>query len=141
MIENYIYYKNEDNFYKSDLIDFLEDYSYRLDNDSKMNLYIRLFNEDENIIQFQIQRDNKEFHIFNFEISDDYISIIHSIIDSNESDIIEENIELFKIRLNRFNHRDLELDSIINFFSNYLFELYSNSDYSKILEYDFIKKR
>lgn len=133
MIENYNYYiENYNSDIIDDIIDDISDYLKKIDN-LNMNFYIRLFNEERNIFQFQIQKDNKEFYIFDIELLDEYIYIIQSILDSNESDIIEENIEIFKINNLIFEKNDnLYRYFIIDFISNYLFELY---DIDELREY------
>lgn len=126
MIENYIYDYIED--YNSEIIDnIIEDISNYLKkiDDLNMNFHIRLFNEDKNIFQFQIQRENEEIYIFDIELRNEYIYIIQSILESNESDIIEENEEIFRINNLIFEKNDnLYQYFIIEFISNYLFELY-----------------
>lgn len=137
MIENYIYdyYEKDNNSLKYDIIDFIEEYFFRINDNLKDSFFIRLFNEEKNIIQIQIQRENEEFYIFDIELKDEYISINQSILDSNESDIIEENIEIFKIKINsKFKKFDLYIESIINFLSNYLFELYEINDFIEIMK-------
>ena len=126
MIENYIYDYIEN--YNSDIIDnIIEDISNYLKkiDDLNMNFHIRLFNEEKNIFQFQIQRDNEEFYIFDIELRNEYIYIIQSILESNESDIIEENEEILRINNLIFEKNDnLYRYFIIDFLSNYLYELY-----------------
>ena len=134
MIENYIYYSEN---YNSDIIDdIIDDISNYLKNIDDLNInrfHIRLFNEDRNIFQFQIQKDNKEFYIFDIELRNEYLYIIQSILDSNESDIIEENEEIFRINNLIFEKNDnLYRYFIIEFISNYLFELY---DIDELREY------
>ena len=126
MIQNYIYSYIEN--YNSEIIDnIIEDisnYLIKIDN-LNMNFHIRLFNEDKNIFQFQIQRDNEEFYIFDIELRNEYLYIIQSILESNESDIIEENEEIFRINNLIFEKNDnLYQYFIIEFISNYLYELY-----------------
>ena len=134
MIQNYIYDYIEN--YNSDIIDdIIEDISNYLKkiDDLNMNFHIRLFNEEKNIFQFQIQRDNEEFYIFDIELRNEYIYIIQSILESNESDIIEENEEIFRINNLIFEKNDnLYRYFIIEFISNYLFELY---DIDELREY------
>ena len=134
MIQNYIYDYIEN--YNSEIIDnIIEDisnYLIKIDN-LNMNFHIRLFNEEKNIFQFQIQRDNEEFYIFDIELRNEYIYIIQSILESNESDIIEENEEIFRINNLIFEKNDnLYQYFIIEFISNYLFELY---DIDELREY------
>ena len=134
MIQNYIYDYIEN--YNSDIIDdIIEDisnYLIKIDN-LNMNFHIRLFNEEKNIFQFQIQRDKEEFYIFDIELRNEYIYIIQSILESNESDIIEENEEIFRINNLIFEKNDnLYQYFIIEFISNYLFELY---DIDELREY------
>lgn len=126
MIENHIYYLEN---YNSEIIDLIiDDISNYLKNIDDLNInrfYIRLFNEEKNIFQFQIQRDNEEFYIFDIELRNEYIYIIQSILESNESDIIEENEEIFRINNLIFEKNDnLYRYFIIDFISNYLYELY-----------------
>lgn len=126
MIQDYIYDYIEN--YNSEIIDnIIEDisnYLLKIDN-LNMNFHIRLFNEEKNIFQFQIQRDNEEFYIFDIELRNEYIYIIQSILESNESDIIEENEEIFRINNLIFEKNDnLYRYFIIDFISNYLYELY-----------------
>lgn len=140
MIENYIYnyHENDDDSLKYDIIDFIEDYFFRINDDEefKKSFLIRLFNEEENIIQIQIQRDDEEFYIFDIEIKEDYISINQSILNSDFSDSIEEDIEIYRIRINsKFKRFDLYIESIINFLSNYLFELYEINDFIEIMKF------
>ena len=134
MIQNYIYDYIEN--YNSDIIDdIIEDISNYLKkiDDLNMNFHIRLFNEEKNIFQFQIQRDKEEFYIFDIELRNEYIYIIQSILESNESDIIEENEEIFRINNLIFEKNDnLYQYFIIEFISNYLFELY---DIDELREY------
>ena len=125
MIENYNYYIEN---YNSEIIDLIindiSKYLKEID-DLNMNFHIRLFNEEKNIFQFQIQRDNEEFYIFDIELRNEYIYIIQSILESNESDIIEENEEIFRINNLIFEKNDnLYRYFIIDFISNYLYELY-----------------
>ena len=134
MIQDYIYDYIEN--YNSEIIDnIIEDisnYLIKIDN-LNMNFHIRLFNEDKNIFQFQIQKDNEEFYIFDIELRNEYIYIIQSILESNESDIIEENEEIFRINNLIFEKNDnLYQYFIIEFISNYLFELY---DIDELREY------
>lgn len=137
MIENYIYnyHENDDNSLKYDIIDFIEEYFFRINNDLEKSFYIRLFNEDKNIIQIQIQKENEEFYIFDIELENEYIIINQSILNSDFSNSIEENIEIFKIRINnRFKRFDLYIESIIHFLSNYLYELYEINDFIEIMK-------
>ena len=133
MIENYIYYiENYNSEIIDDIIDDFSDYLKKIDN-LNMNFYIRLFNEERNSFQIQIQKDNKEFYIFDIELLDEYIYINQSILNSDFSDSIEENIEIFKINNLIFEKNDnLYRYFIIDFLSNYLFELY---DIDEMREY------
>lgn len=133
MIENYNYYiENYNSYIIDDIIEDISNYLKKID-DLNMNFHIRLFNEDKNIFQFQIQRDNEEFYIFDIELRNEYIYIIQSILESNESDIIEENEEIFRINNLIFEKNDnLYRYFIIEFISNYLFELY---DIDELREY------
>lgn len=133
MIENYNYYiENYNSDIIDDIIDDISDYLKKIDN-LNMNFYIRLFNEERNIFQFQIQKDNKEFYIFDIELLDEYIYINQSILNSDFSNSIEENIEIFKINNLIFEKNDnLYKYFIIEFISNYLFELY---DIDELREY------
>lgn len=133
MIENYIY-KIEN--YNSEIIDNIindfSDYLKKIDNLDK-NFYIRLFNEERNSFQIQIQRNNKEFYIFDIELRDEYLYINQSILNSDFSDSIEENIEIFKINNLIFEKNDnLYRYFIIDFLSEYLYELY---DIDELKEY------
>ena len=137
MIENYIYnyHENDDNSLKYDIIDFIEEYFFRINDDLEKSFHIRLFNEEENIIQIQIQKENEEFNIFDIELKNEYISINQSILNSDFSDSIEENIEIFKIRINsNFKRFDIYIESIIHFLSNYLYELYEINDFIEIMK-------
>lgn len=133
MIENYIYkIENYNSEIINDIIEDFSDYLKKIDKLDK-NFYIRLFNEERNSFQIQIQRNNKEFYIFDIELRDEYIYIIQSILDSNESDIIEENQEIFKINNLIFERNDnLYRYFIIDFLSEYLYELY---DIDELREY------
>ena len=134
MIENYIYdyIENYNSEIIDDIIEDISNYLKKIDN-LNMNFHIRLFNEEKNIFQFQIQRDNEEFYIFDIELRNEYIYIIQSILESNESDIIEENEEIFRINNLIFEKNDnLYQYFIIEFISNYLFELY---DIDELREY------
>lgn len=133
MIENYIYYiENYNSDIIDDIIDDFSDYLKKIDN-LNMNFYIRLFNEERNSFQIQIQRDNKEFYIFDIELSDEYIYINQSILNSDFSNSIEEDIEIFKINNLIFEKNDnLYRYFIIDFLSEYLFELY---DIDELREY------
>ena len=135
MIENYNYYiENYNSEIIDDIIEDISNYLLKIDN-LNMNFHIRLFNEEKNIFQFQIQRDNEEFYIFDIELRNEYIYIIQSILESNESDIIEENEEIFRINNLIFEKNDnLYRYFIIEFISNYLFELY---DINELREYLF----
>jgi len=125
MIENYIYdIENYNSEIIDNIIDNISNYLLKIDNLDK-NFYIRLFNEERNSFQIQIQRDNEEFYIFDIELKNEYIYIIQSILESNESDIIEENEEIFRINNLIFEKNDnLYQYFIIEFISNYLYELY-----------------
>ena len=126
MIQNYIYdyIENYNSEIIDDIIEDISNYLKKID-DLNMNFHIRLFNEEKNIFQFQIQRDNEEFYIFDIELRNEYIYIIQSILESNESDIIEENEEIFRINNLIFEKNDnLYRYFIIDFISNYLYELY-----------------
>ena len=125
MIENYNYYiENYNSEIIALIINDISKYLKEID-DLNMNFHIRLFNEEKNIFQFQIQRDNEEFYIFDIELRNEYIYIIQSILESNESDIIEENEEIFRINNLIFEKNDnLYRYFIIDFISNYLYELY-----------------
>ena len=134
MIQNYIYdyIENYNSEIIDDIIEDISDYLKKID-DLNMNFHIRLFNEEKNIFQFQIQRDNEEFYIFDIELRNEYLYIIQSILESNESDIIEENEEIFRINNLIFEKNDnLYQYFIIEFISNYLFELY---DIDELREY------
>lgn len=134
MIENYIYdyIENYNSEIIDDIIEDISNYLKKIDN-LNMNFHIRLFNEEKNIFQFQIQRDNEEFYIFDIELRNEYLYIIQSILESNESDIIEENEEIFRINNLIFEKNDnLYQYFIIEFISNYLFELY---DIDELREY------
>ena len=134
MIQNYIYsyIENYNSEIIDDIIEDISNYLKKIDN-LNMNFHIRLFNEEKNIFQFQIQRDNEEFYIFDIELRNEYIYIIQSILESNESDIIEENEEIFRINNLIFEKNDnLYQYFIIEFISNYLFELY---DIDELREY------
>lgn len=134
MIQNYIYdyIENYNSEIIDDIIEDISNYLKKID-DLNMNFHIRLFNEDKNIFQFQIQRDNEEIYIFDIELRNEYIYIIQSILESNESDIIEENEEIFRINNLIFEKNDnLYKYFIIEFISNYLFELY---DIDELREY------
>ena len=137
MIENYIYnyHENDNNSLKYDIIDFIEEYFFRINDDSGESFIIRLYNEEENIIQIQIKKEEEELNIFDIELKDEYISINQSILDSDESNPIEEDIEIFKIRINsKFDKFDLYIESIIYFLSNYLYELYEIIDFIEIMK-------
>ena len=126
MIQNYIY---DIENYNSEIIDLIiNDISKYLKEIDDLNInrfHIRLFNEEKNIFQIQIQRDNEEIYIFDIELRNEYIYIIQSILESNESDIIEENEEIFRINNLIFEKNDnLYQYFIIEFISNYLYELY-----------------
>ena len=134
MIQNYIYdyIENYNSEIIDNIIDDISNYLKKID-DLNMNFHIRLFNEEKNIFQFQIQRDNEEFYIFDIELRNEYIYIIQSILESNESDIIEENEEIFRINNLIFEKNDnLYQYFIIEFISNYLYELY---DIDELREY------
>ncbi len=133
MIEYYIY-KIEN--YNSEIIDNIiydfSDYLKKIDKLDK-NFYIRLFNEERNSFQIQIQRNNEEFYIFDIELRDEYLYINQSILNSDFSDSIEENIEIFKINNLIFERNDnLYQYFILDFLSNYLYELY---DIDELREY------
>ena len=137
MIENYIYnyHENDDNSLKYDIIDFIEEYFFRINDNLEKSFLIRLFNEEENIIQIQIKKEEEELNIFDIELKNEYISINQSILDSSESNPIEEDIEIFKIKINpKFKRFDLYIESIINFLSNYLYELYEINDFIEIMK-------
>lgn len=136
MIENYIYnyHENDDNSLKYDIIDFIEEYFFRI-NDDLESFYIRLFNEEKNIIQIQIKKEEEELNIFDIELKDEYIFINQSILDPDESNPIEEDIEIFRIKINsKFKRFDIYIESIIYFLSNYLYELYEINDFIEIMK-------
>lgn len=136
MIENYIYNYDDENYHNSEIIDnIIDDFSDYLEKIDKLdkNFYIRLFNEKRNSFQIQIQRDNKEFYIFDIELENEYLYIIQSILNSDFSDSIEENIEIFKINNLIFERNDnLYRYFILDFLSEYLYELY---DIDELREY------
>lgn len=137
MIENYIYnyHEKDDNSLKYDIIDFIEEYFFRINDDLEKSFLIRLYNEEENIIQIQIKKEEEELNIFDIELKDEYISINQSILDSEESNPIEENIEIFRIKINsKFKKFDIYIESIIHFLSNYLYELYEINDFIEIMK-------
>lgn len=135
MIESYIYNDNNENYNSEIINQIIDDFSDYLEKIDKLdkNFYIRLFNEKRNSFQIQIQRNNEKFYIFDIELRDEYIYINKSILNSDFSDSIEENIEIFKINNLIFEkNNNLYRYFILDFLSEYLYELY---DIDELREY------
>ena len=123
MIEDYIY-NNDNSEFMNDLINNIKYIYLNIHKKYNDEYFIRLFNEEYNEIQIQIERNDENFYILDIELKNEYIYIYQSIIDSHEIEIFENRNEIFRINNIIFEDDNIYHNILYNFIRFYLKNLY-----------------
>ena len=123
MIEDYIY-NNDNSEFMNDLINNIKYIYLNIHKKYNDEYFIRLFNEEYNEIQIQIERNDENFYILDIELKNEYIYIYQSIIDSHEIEIFEDRNEIFRINNLIFEDDNIYHNILYNFIRFYLKNLY-----------------